>query len=161
MTERSFYVFGPFHLDASGRLLLRDNEPVPLSPKAVDTLLVLVEHAGTVVSKDDLLRQVWQDAFVEEGSLTRAISVLRKALGDGEDSQKFIATISRRGSRFTAPVKVVANGAAEALIQVSRRRLIRWMLAGLAIFVIVAVLAVLNIRNLRARFRGDYPDRPH
>ena len=58
MAERPFYVFGPFHLDATGRLLLRGREPVPLPPKAIDTLLVLVENAGTVVSKEHLLKQV-------------------------------------------------------------------------------------------------------
>ena len=123
--DRSFYEFGPFRLDATGRLLFRGGEPVPLPPKAVDTLLFLVENAGNVLEKDRLLKQVWHDAFVEEGSLTRAISVVRKALGDGEDGQEFIATISRRGYRFAAPVKLVKNGAADSLGS-SSQRLVPW-----------------------------------
>ena len=96
MADRPFYEFGPFRLDATGRLLFRGTQPVSLPPKAVDTLLLLVENAGSVLEKEFLLKQVWQGAFVEEGSLTRAISILRKALNDGEDGQEFIATISRR-----------------------------------------------------------------
>ena len=108
MVGRPFYEFGPFRLDATGRLLFRGTEPVPLPPKAVDTLLVLVKNAGTVVDKELLLKQVWQGAFVEEGSLTRVISVLRKALSNWEDGQEYIATISRRGYRFVAPVEETA-----------------------------------------------------
>lgn len=121
--DRSFYEFGPFRLDATGRLLFRGGEPVPLPPKAVDTLLFLVENAGNVLEKDRLLKQVWHDAFVEEGSLTRAISVVRKALGDGEDGQEFIATISRRGYRFVAPVKLMRNGTAVLSPESSSQRL--------------------------------------
>jgi len=125
--DRSFYEFGPFRLDATGRLLFRGGEPVPLPPKAVDTLLFLVENAGNVLEKDRLLKQVWHDAFVEEGSLTRAISVVRKALGDGEDGQEFIATISRRGYRFVAPVKLMRNGTAVLSPESSSQRLVPWL----------------------------------
>lgn len=104
MAERRFYEFGRFRLDMGGRLLFRGSEQVPLPPKALDILILLVENAGNVVGKDDLLKQVWQGTFVEEGSLARAISVLRKALGDSEDGQEFIATIPRRGYRFTLPL---------------------------------------------------------
>ena len=159
MAERPFYVFGPFHLDATGRLLLRGDEPVPLPPKAIDTLLVLVENAGTVVSKEHLLKQVWQDAFVEDGSLTRAISVLRKALGDGEDGQEFIATISRRGYRFTAPVKIVENGAVEKAIPPLRKRLAGWIWVGSAIAALLAVIVLVKIGGLRSRL-SDYQHVP-
>src|SRR5215472_3780196 len=159
MAERPFYVFGPFHLDATGRLLLRGHEPVPLPPKAIDTLLVLVENAGTVVSKEHLLKQVWQDAFVEDGSLTRAISVLRKALGDGEDGQEFIATISRRGYRFTAPVTVVEDGTVETAIHPLRKRLAPWIWVGSAMAVLLAVVVLVKIGGLRSRL-SDYQHVP-
>lgn len=101
--ERHFSEFGPFRLDANGRMLFRGRAPVPLPPKVAETLAVLVQNAGRVVSKEELLRRVWPDTFVEEGSLTRTISILRKALGDG-NSQEFIATLSKRGYCFTATV---------------------------------------------------------
>src|SRR5437899_7571087 len=99
MAERRFYDFGPFRLDASGRLLFHGTQPVPLPPKAVDTLLLLVEKAGRVIEKEEILKRVWQGAFVEEGSLTRAISVLRKALAEGGNGPGYIATVSKRGYR--------------------------------------------------------------
>jgi len=100
---RRFYSFGRFRLDPTGRILFRGKRAVPLPPKAADTLLLLVENAGNVIEKRDLLRQVWQDAFVEEGSLTRTISILRKALDAG--GQELISTVPTRGYRFTAPVE--------------------------------------------------------
>jgi TolB-like protein/Flp pilus assembly protein TadD len=101
------YEFGRFRLDAKGRMLFRGNAPVSLPPKAVDTLLMLVENAGAVTDKAEILRHVWKDAFVEEGSLTRTISMLRKALG--ERHQEYIATVSKRGYRFVADVKHTAE----------------------------------------------------
>jgi len=75
------YEFGPFRLDPAKRVLLRDGEPVPLTPKAFETLLVLVQNNGQPISRDDLMQAVWPDSFVEEGNLTQNIFVLRKALG--------------------------------------------------------------------------------
>jgi len=82
---------------------------VPLPPKAAETLTVLVQNAGTLIDKEELLQKVWHDAFVEEGSLTRTISILRKALGEGSDGQEYIATVSKRGYRFTAKVTEMAE----------------------------------------------------
>src|SRR5262249_41651095 len=101
--QRYLYEFGPYRVDPAERRLLRGDIPVPLTPKAFETLLVLVENAGRSLEKDELLRRVWPDTFVEEGSLTRNISVLRKVLGD-VDSQ-YIETIPKRGYRFVAPIK--------------------------------------------------------
>src|SRR5262245_57889802 len=98
------YEFGPFRLDAVGRVLLRQGEMVPLTPKAFETLLALVERSGSVVSKDDLLEAVWPDVFVEEGSLTRNVSVLRKALGATDDGRLYIETVPKRGYRFAHEV---------------------------------------------------------
>ena len=82
-------------------MLLRDGAPVPLAPKAIRTLLTLVERAGEVVTKQQLLETVWPDSFVEDTGLTRNISVIRQVFGEDE---RFIATVARLGYRFTAPV---------------------------------------------------------
>ncbi len=100
-----FYEFGRFRLDASERVLWRDQEPVPLTPKVFDILLALVARSGHVVEKDDLMRRVWPDTFVEEGNLTQSVSLLRKALGETPAGPQFIETISRRGYRFVADVR--------------------------------------------------------
>src|SRR5436853_5888251 len=91
------YAFGPFRLDVPARELRRDGEPVPLTAKAFDTLVVLVRHRDRVVDKETLIRQVWHDAFVGDDSLTQNISVLRRAFGDDPAQPQFIATIPRCG----------------------------------------------------------------
>jgi len=97
------YLFGPFLIDTREGLLWRDGAPVPLTPKAFATLVALVEQSGRVVSKDELLRQVWPDSFVEENNLSQNISLLRKIL-EGVGGEKYIETVPRRGYRFVAPV---------------------------------------------------------
>ncbi|HKC65541.1 MAG TPA: winged helix-turn-helix domain-containing protein, partial [Pyrinomonadaceae bacterium] len=124
MSEKhaTLYEFGPFRLDASEYLLLRCDQPIPLSPKVFETLLVLVEHCGHVLCKDELMKRLWPDSFVEESSLTQNISLLRKALGES-DEQKFIETVPKCGYRFVAPVRVVnaspadSSNAAEVISQ--------------------------------------------
>lgn len=103
------YQFGPFSLDLSEHRLLRDQEVVPLSPKVFETLLLLVEHGGHILERDELMKTLWPDSFVEESSLTQNISLLRKALGENSQ-QQFIETVPKRGYRFVAPVKVLENG---------------------------------------------------
>src|SRR5712691_10480081 len=105
MAGTRFYTFGPFRLDSTGCVLFHDSRMVPIQPKAVDTLLLLVGNAGGVVSKDQLLATVWPDTFVEEGSLTRAVSVLRKLLGGRAPGQEYIVTVPTRGYRFAAAVE--------------------------------------------------------
>src|SRR5882724_8138499 len=109
---KRFYEFGAFRIDTANRLLLNDGEPVPLKAKAIDTLLLLVEHNGEVVEKDELMREIWPDSFVEEGNLTQNIYVLRKALGEG----RYIESIPRRGYRFAAEVKEWAEPAADLIL---------------------------------------------
>ena len=98
------YEFPPFVLDPGERRLLRDGEPVRLRAKAFDLLLDLVESAGVLRTRDDLIRAVWPDTIVEEHGLTVGMSALRKALGDEDDPPRFIATVRGRGYRFVAPV---------------------------------------------------------
>ena len=94
------FQFGPFSLDASERVLLRDGRVVPLAPKALSTLLVLVRNMGHVVEKDVLMNEVWPDEFVEEGNLAQHIFMLRKVLGEANGNANYIETIPRRGYRF-------------------------------------------------------------
>src|SRR5690348_2384049 len=117
-----FYEFGRFRVDTAERRLLRGDAPIPLTPKAFDTLLALVENAGRGMDKDELLRRVWPDTFVEEGSLTRNISVLRKVFG-GEEGE-FIETIPKRGYRFVAPVKELCPPGRELIVDERTRVII-------------------------------------
>jgi TolB-like protein len=94
MADSRVYAFGPFHYDAEQRLLFRQGEVVPLVPKAIDTLQVLLERRGRVVEKADLMKLVWPDTTVEDVGLARNISLLRKALDD--ESGQYIETIPRR-----------------------------------------------------------------
>ena len=82
MAASTVIAFGPFHYDAEQRLLFRQGEVVPLAPKAIDTLHVLLERRGRVVEKAELMKLVWPDTTVEEVGLARNISLLRKALGE-------------------------------------------------------------------------------
>ena len=104
------YEFGRFRLNVAERVLLRDGEPVPLTPKVFDILVALVENGGQVVSKDDLMKRVWPSTYVEEGNLTQNISLLRKALGETPGGAQFIETVPRRGYRFVAETSQSSNG---------------------------------------------------
>lgn len=100
---------GEFRLDVAGRSVSRLGEPVALPPKAVDTLILLAERPGKTVLKEELLETVWAGTFVEEGSLTQAISILRKALGERSDGQQWIRTIPKRGYCYAGPVRVITD----------------------------------------------------
>jgi predicted ATPase/DNA-binding winged helix-turn-helix (wHTH) protein len=95
--------FGPFSLIASERVLTKEGTPVELGARALDTLVVLLSRPNEVISKRDLLAQVWPDVIVDEGSLRFHIASLRKALGDGEEGSRYIATVAGRGYCFVAP----------------------------------------------------------
>jgi TolB-like protein/DNA-binding winged helix-turn-helix (wHTH) protein/Tfp pilus assembly protein PilF len=115
------YEFGPYRLDTAEQLLFRDGDPVPLTPKAFETLVALVERSGHLVEKDELMKLVWSDAFVEESNLTNNVYALRKTLGQAENGRGYIETVPKRGYRFTAPVKELST---EALV-VEKRTLTR------------------------------------
>ena len=106
------YEFGPFRLDPAEHKLLRGNEIVALTPKAFDTLLLLVRNSGHLMKKDDLIRMLWPDSFVEEGSLSNNIFLLRKALGE---DPPFIETVPRRGYRFVGAVRQFPGGTTTTL----------------------------------------------
>src|ERR1700732_1577505 len=97
--------FGPFELNVAERSLKKANQVIPLGGRAYDILIALLENAGEVVGKADLIARAWPDVTVEEGSLRVHLSALRKALGDGQFGDKYITNIQGQGSRFIAPIK--------------------------------------------------------
>lgn len=119
---KSLYKFGPFRIDPKKRVLLRGDDPVPLNPKAFDTLLVLVQSNGKVVPKDDLMKALWPDSFVEESNLSQNIFVLRKALGDSAQERRYILTVPGRGYQFVEEVQEVGEAGDEELVLASHSR---------------------------------------
>ncbi|MGB7924499.1 MAG: DPP IV N-terminal domain-containing protein [Pyrinomonadaceae bacterium] len=115
--KEHFYEFGPFRIDAVKRRLFREDEPVPLKPKAFDTLLVLIEHSGKVVDKEDLMKRLWPDSFVEEANLSVNISTLRKALGESPQEHRYIVTVPGRGYGFVANVTERWDEEAELIVR--------------------------------------------
>ncbi len=112
MSDQPGLQFGDFTLDVTERLLLRDGRPVPLTPKAFDVLAALAARPGRLVTKDELLKEVWPDSFVEESNLAYHVFALRRALGESAEGQKYVETVPKRGYRFVAQVSVAghANG---------------------------------------------------
>lgn len=110
-----FYEFGPFRLDPALPLLLRDGDPVPIPPKALETLVALVERGGEVVRREELIEAVWPDTVVEENNLSVNVSMLRKTLSEADDGGKYIETVARRGYRFTASVRDVLVESGETI----------------------------------------------
>lgn len=98
------YEFSGFRLDPSQRLLLHEGKPIALTPKAFELLVSLLENSGRLLGKDELMRMLWPDSFVEEANLTVNISAVRKALGDSQDGQQFIETVPKHGYRFIATI---------------------------------------------------------
>jgi DNA-binding winged helix-turn-helix (wHTH) protein len=104
-TETGIYEFGDFRVDAGRRLLLgADGRPLPLAPKAFDTLLYLVQHTDAVLGKETLMRAIWADTVVEENNLNQCISALRRVLGEKRAEHRYIVTVPGWGYRFVAPV---------------------------------------------------------
>lgn len=105
--ENCLYQFGPFQLDTAEHLLLRNKQRVHLAPKDFALLLLLIGNRGHILEKEELLKRLWPDAFVEEGNLNRHISTLRKKLGENQDNPEYIETVPRLGYRFIAHVRAL------------------------------------------------------
>lgn len=116
------YEFGPFRFEPRENRLLRDGSPLSLPPQSVEMLLALVERSGSLVTKDELMERVWQRRYVEENSLNKCVSELRKALGDQRAAPRYIETVAKRGYRFVARVKRREAWAAETGPAAGERR---------------------------------------
>jgi TolB-like protein/DNA-binding winged helix-turn-helix (wHTH) protein/Tfp pilus assembly protein PilF len=162
------FVFGPFRLEPLERTLLRNGERVALTPKAFETLVALVERSNSVVEKDQLLKRVWRDTFVEETTLAQNIFTLRKTLGDVSNGSRYIETVPKVGYRFVASVQRLAPNAADH----SPSKGVWWIAALLGVLISVAgfvvwrhyrsttaqrvMLAVLPFENLSGDPTQDY-----
>ncbi|MEK7830418.1 MAG: tetratricopeptide repeat protein [Acidobacteriota bacterium] len=121
MPDKHLFDFDLFRVDAQKRLLTRAGEVLPLTPKAFDTLLALVEKRGRVIEKDELMQSVWPDTIVEESALSRNIYLLRKALGESPDEHRFIVTVPGRGYRFVAEVTEAQAETVEFIVATKTR----------------------------------------
>src|SRR5271170_6349725 len=107
MNQEGIFQFGEFQVDATARTLRREQETVTLNRRAFDVLLYLVQNPGRVLTRDELLKNVWPDTFVDENSLAQSISALRRALEEKPGDNSYIVTLPGRGYQFVAPVHLV------------------------------------------------------
>jgi len=154
--RQTSYEFGPYLLDIAERQLLRSGIPLPLAPKVFDTLVVLVENYGKLLSKDALMRTLWPDSFVEEATLARNVSDLRKALGEGSGNDKYIETVPKVGYRFVAQVKSSAE--TNSTLIVHRRTKSRVTVEEIGEDQSVRSIAVLPFKQFTAGAMDDYLD---
>src|SRR5580765_3217288 len=162
---KTLYEFGKFRCDPREHLLLCEGKPVPLSPKSFEILVVLIQSNGRLLTKDELMKQVWPDSFVEEANLTVNISALRRTLGEISEGQQYIETVPKRGYRFVAPVIENRDGdpmgtpvqtsiatqkeqpPAVTSVPTMAAKLRRWWLAPVALLVVtILISAVLVFR---------------
>ena len=143
---RELYEFGPFRIDPDKETLLRGGEPVPLTPKTFQILLVLVRHRKELVTKDELMKMVWPDTFVEEANLSRNIFMLRKALGETAED-RYIVTVPGRGYRLAENVHLVPGeeltivAASQSRVQIDVKETKPWRWAAMAAIVVLAAAA--------------------
>ncbi len=117
LERQVLYEFGSFRLNPADHSLLCSGKPVSLTPKSFDILVTLIERNGLLVTKDELMKTIWPDSFVEEANLTVNVSALRKALGDTPEHQQYIETVPKLGYRFIAPVTALAGGEPAPTVQ--------------------------------------------
>lgn len=161
--EKVLYEFGPYRVDVEREMLLRAGDTVPLTPKAFQVLLALVRNGTEVVSKEDLLKTIWPDTYVEEGNLSRQVFMLRKALGEGPHDHRYIVTIPGRGYRLAETVRVVPQeentlvvaSHSEVKVQVTEHR--TWLWLGWGLVVVLGVIAAVGYRLIPRRNRALSP----
>jgi len=158
------YEFGPFRLEPATRRLLREGEPLPLTPKAFDTLLLLVQNHERVMEKEEVLRRIWPDTVVEESNLAQNVFTLRKTLGDSPEGARFIATVPRRGYRFIAPVVPSRRAAPPApaapdLVAEARPQP-RSVVPALKALLALAIIVALPVAGYVAGRRTATPEQP-
>jgi DNA-binding winged helix-turn-helix (wHTH) protein len=143
-TAKEIYEFGPFRFDAERNLLLRSGKPVALTPKSFKILLVLVRNGTVGVSKDDLMKAVWPDTFVEEANLSRNIFMLRKTLGESPRDHRYIVTIPGHGYRLAEAVhrvtepefSVISASHSEVQVKVDQNRRWGWVLLAVILLIV-------------------------
>jgi eukaryotic-like serine/threonine-protein kinase len=157
--NKGFYEFGPFRIDLEERQLLRGRNPIPLTPKAFEMLLILIRSSERVVLKDDLMKALWPDSFVEESNLTQNIFLLRKALGESAQAARYIATVPGRGYRFAERVRDGTDEPTELVIESHsirkvtieetkpQRNILMASLTAIALAGLVALLLYYVVRN--------------
>lgn len=154
------YEFGPFRIDPREHLLSRDGAPIDITPKAFDMLMVLIRNSGHLLLKEELLKTLWPDSFVEEVNLSQNVSALRRALGDTAQESRYIATVPGKGYRFVAEVRTVQPGGeaedalvveqhsqSEIMIEQTRPHHIRWIVAGILILAAGVALGAYRFRR--------------
>jgi DNA-binding winged helix-turn-helix (wHTH) protein/tetratricopeptide (TPR) repeat protein len=156
-SRRELYEFGPFRVDADQELLLRDGAPVPLTPKAFQILLVLVRRGGEVATKDEIMKAVWPDTFVEETNLTRNIFSIRRALGERSDNE-YIHTVSGKGYRLAQrafavlPTELNVVSAIRSTVEVEvqeerKKNRLGWVVAAAIILIAGAGVAYISLHR--------------
>lgn len=160
---KGFYEFGPFQVDPDKEILLRSGQPVPLTPKTFQILLVLVRHHKEVVTKDDLMKEVWPDTFVEEANLSRNIFMLRKALGESAQDHQYILTVPGRGYRLAESVRLVPEhelsivAAQHSKMQVQVKETRHWGWLSVAAVLLLALSAfALDLGGVRSKLRSRW-----
>ena len=144
---KELYEFGPFRVDPVKETLLRAGESIPLTPKTFQILLVLVRHSNEVVTKEDLMKTVWPDTFVEEANLSRNIFMLRKALGERPQDHRYVVTVPGRGYRLAENVQLVPDeeltivAASHSTVQVQVEETKPWAWISVAVILLLAVAA--------------------
>src|SRR6185369_16204825 len=106
--KTSWFEFGEFRIDTGRGILLRASKTIALTPRQFDTLLYLVEHCHRVITKEELMKAIWSDAFVEDNNLNQSVSAIRRVLGERRGDNRYIITVPGVGYRFAAPVKLVS-----------------------------------------------------
>ena len=148
---KELYEFGPFRVDTKKEILQRDGKAIPLQPKAFQLLLVLIRHNQEVVTKDNLMKSVWPDTFVEEANLSRNVFMLRKALGENPPEQRYIITVPGQGYRLAENVRFVP--AQELSVVAARHEKVEIQLAEAKPWRIIVVAAVVGIAIAVAAWR--------
>jgi DNA-binding winged helix-turn-helix (wHTH) protein/tetratricopeptide (TPR) repeat protein len=145
---KELYEFGPFRVDPEKEILLRAGGPIQLTPKTFQILLVLVRHSQEVVTKDDLMKAVWPDTFVEEANLSRNIFMLRKALGENAQDHQYILTVPGRGYRLAENVRLVPKqevnivAAKHTKVQLQVKETKSWPWIAIIVILLLAVVTV-------------------
>jgi DNA-binding winged helix-turn-helix (wHTH) protein/Tfp pilus assembly protein PilF len=155
---KELYEFGIFRVDAKKETLLRAGEPIPLTPKAFQVLLVLVRHSNEAVSKEDLMKAVWPETFVEEGNLSRNIFTLRRALGESPEDHRYIVTVPGYGYRLAENVRlipdeqirIVAASHSRLQVEVKEARPWKWITVGATLLLGIAVATFWLLSHRRA-----------